>query len=996
MIPQPAAAGHVTVYVQPYGVDLQVQGVMVAGEEGGVDIRGLKDDVQPEGVAAVLMDKDRQILALSSNFVAGADGVARGSLDCSTTEIGEIFADLDGMAVREFSLALWDATGGHLVGVGLAQMRNNPLLPDVYESWTNVTVLASNEWRIAVAGLQAGIDANAAAIAALQGASSTNAAGIVGMWAAVATNAAGIEALRGATGTNAAAIAALQGAVATNATGIVSNALGIASNATGIASNAADIAVLSSAVGELGNATNWLRGAIGTNADGIASLWAAMEMTSNAIPTVPDYSARWASNDEAHARFQAATQSLRSATATNAAGIAALWLALQMTSNAIPAVVDWSARWTSNDTEHAKFRSATNWLRNSMSNNTVRIGALQTNLSLTSNVFSRVWDAIASNRTEANNAFYEVWQGIYAASNAIPSTNSLASHDWVEDYVAANHQSLVGYATESYVSDMLYSMELLLMTLTATNGEASVSNLVVLSESIAEAKGAATNALAGVSNNAAAITLLNAATNDLAGRVEDLEANAEDVATDLGVLQGATNVLNTGVSSNSAAIAALAQQVEDIEIGELGFEKYVVNAGGWHYPDYFTWTALPGRWGTNWSGEVSVETNNSIVVGTYTNTAIRGWVLDSTVYRQQDFTNTVTWETDEAIVALSEEAGTWYVDFTDDFDPAEDDGESVTFSGHLGGYTAYGELFAPNVQTSEHIEYRADAPGSLLASAWECVVGEADDAPDGAELKTWVGARTNLESLAWNGSDWLCSDCLNGWPVSLRADYNGTWTGYRPLTLVTPRHAVAAKHFCPPNGSTNWWLSGNSTTLSGVVETGIDLRSDLRLVRLVEPVAREPALVMPDQWAGYFFGRDGGGVSGVPGVPVVSLNATEQARVAFWTPSPLVNGQRRNDSDYSIFGTDGTWTDGRFDAPNPPGVGGDSGSPAFLLVKDDEDAVRQVLLGCFWHGCDGPLPTAGELNRAIEETWGDTNRVEAADFGAWGYPNYLEGDLTPW
>lgn len=457
---QPAFAGHVTVYVPPYdGTDLQVQGVMVAGEEGGMDIRGLKDDVQPEGVSAVLMDKDRQVLALSSNFVAGADGVARGSMDCSTAEIGEIFADLDGMAVREFSLALWDATGGHLVGVGRAQMRNNPLLPDVWESWTNVTVLASNEWRMAVAGLQAGIDANAAAIAAISGATNT------------------IEEL------------------VERVSGIATNYLPAHVGKDGGGGGSMQLKWVVDGKTEFSGVvvadslTDPLNAAIATNAAEIASLWEALVATSNAIPAVVDWSARWVSNDLEHASLRAATNLLHGSVATNAAGIASLWEALVATSNAIPTVVDWSSRWASNDLDHAQFRAATNWLRNSMSNNSVRLGTLQTNLQLASNVFPLVWAAISSNRAEVANAIYDVWQGIYAASNAIPTLDGMASEEWVEEYVrehAPDWDPPTNMATKVYVDDVVWGLSHLIPAITTTNPAVATSNILAFAAAIAE------------------------------------------------------------------------------------------------------------------------------------------------------------------------------------------------------------------------------------------------------------------------------------------------------------------------------------------------------------------------------------------------------------------------------------------------------------------------------------------------------------------------------
>lgn len=449
--------------------------------------------------------------------------------------------------------------------------------------------------------------------------------------------------------------------------------------------------------------------------------------------------------------------------------------------------------------------------------------------------------------------------------------------------------------------------------------------------------------------------------------------------------------------SNLATRAWVEETIAGSAYEALGFDPWAECAGGWHWPDFFTWEARPGRYGATWRGAaVSIATNNSVVARIYTNTAVRGWVLESKVYRQQAFEDRVAWSTPETGIEVAEEDGTWYVDFSAGFDPEEQEGESFTVSGRLGGYEATAVLEATNVARSAHREFVRAAPGSVPASAWHCVVEAADGAPQGAQTATWTGTRGDASTWAWNGNCWLDSLGIAAFPVSLRADWGGTTTGYRPLTLVTPRHAVAAKHWCPSKGSTNWWMDGNGSARPGVVDSWVDIRSDLRLVRLAEAVQAPLAMAMPDKWAGFFFG-DSGGASGVPGVPVVSLDASEQARVAWWTPGALMRGSRTQEDYYGIHGNDGAWTDGRFDAPDVPGVGGDSGSPAFLAVEDDGEDVRLVLLGCFWHGSDGPLPTAGELNRAIAGAWPmDAERVEAADFGGWGYTDYLEGELTPW
>lgn len=969
---QPAAAGHVTVYVQPYGVDLQVQGVMVAGEDGGMDIRGLKDDVQPEGVAAVLLDRDRQILALSSNFVAGADGVARGSMDCSTEEIGAIFASLDGMAVREFSLAIWDATGGHLVGVGRAQMRNNPLLPDVWESWTNVTVLASNEWRMAVAGLQAGIDANAAAIAALQGASSTNASGVAELWGAVATNAAGIEALRGATGTNAEAIAELRGATA-------------------------------------------------TNASGIASLWEALVATSNAIPTVVDWSARWAINDLEHASLRAATNLLHGSVAANTAGIASLWEALRATSNAIPSVVDWSSRWESNDLEHARFRSATNWLRNSMSNNSVRLGTLQTNLQLASNVFPLVWAAISSNRAEVANAIYEVWQGVFAASNAIPSLDGMASEEWVEGYVAEHAPDWdppTNMATKVYVDEVVWGLSHLIPAITTTNPAVATSNILAFAAAIAELQEQAE--AAGVSieeleESVAAVVSTNAYTLAVFAA---LRQQVSSYADDIGALQGATNALDEGVSGNAAAIASLAQQVEDIEIGELGIELYVECVGGWHYPDYFFASARPG--GEAVETEVLSSNQTVNVIETLRGTeVVRGWVLSAEIERQSEWGSGVEWELGPECEGLWDLAGDRVVP---DGATVEDlsVGDVFTATGRMGDFERHVEMevTSENVSTTGAWQWDGWAEESLAWNAWDKSEDWADWYSNRtANIRSWpegTGSGTNHVVAGWTNS-WIVGRMFSG--VSYHTDTRPDIAGgvYRPLTLVTPRHAVCANHFKPLIGSNVYWVGHSGAIFTNRVLEYKNIRGDLTVARLAEPmndlvpgsdVIRELMLpyLLPGDYEPWFYGCEHGGV-GCPGLPVVSLDCAERAYLTYWQCDALLRGKRARDKGWYTVKARGAGTaHGRKQAA----VGGDSGSPTFIVLSDeilDEEgdyaSERPILLGCFHTStvdggtAGGPIPLVEEVNGEIAE-WGDEERAEAAPFEeGWGFEPYDPG-MTPW
>lgn len=177
---EPALAAHLTVYVKPYSVDLTTQGALAVGEEVPVEVRGIKDGMAVSNwIGAVT--RGTNIVGVCTNLVMGTNGIATGSVDCATVEMGSLFAGASPLAERDLVFTILETTdgglGGRLVASGTAIVRNNPLSPeaiaqfaptgeqlwnsafcDAMREWADARFASSNALDLAVSALDGRID----------------------------------------------------------------------------------------------------------------------------------------------------------------------------------------------------------------------------------------------------------------------------------------------------------------------------------------------------------------------------------------------------------------------------------------------------------------------------------------------------------------------------------------------------------------------------------------------------------------------------------------------------------------------------------------------------------------------------------------------------------------------------------------------------------------------------------------------------------------------
>lgn len=503
-----------------------------------------------------------------------------------------------------------------------------------------------------------------------------------------------------------------------------------------------------------------------------------------------------------------------------------------------------------------------------------------------------------------------------------------------------------------------------------------------------------------VATNAMAIAQLEDATNHLSSAISVVDSFADVLLA----LEGATNAL-------------------DARIDSLWGEC----VGGFRWPDYFTVVGyeagiLPGTL-TNWA--TGTQTVHNVLVETGTVTRLKGWRIDTDVFRYSDWDDEVRWEALEP-PSVTPRSRAWI-----DPDLVRTEGGNVYFAdgvadedipslghiihsvrlrmrGTLGGYARETQLeWDPSKQatTSTVRNIAGPAPGSLLAVARSNVLAAAHSR-DGAHtwgdegLRLWpegYGSGTNHVTATWNTNFWGYGlgdfSC-----ISYHTDYSEwkagpTWEAgsspggvFQPLTMVTPRHAVCANHFRPQPRSNNWWVTRSGGIVTNRVVDYKRIRGDLTVARLDHAFDTNdirPAKLLAAGWHSFLYGA-----TNAPnnihsfGVPVVTYDCAERGYVMFWVPSALSRGRRDGAADDDSFGLWGPPADQGVPYARRNAVEGDSGSPVFWPI----DGTNMVLLGCFFTGVSGPIPAKEEVDAAIA-AWGDEERVEAYDLQEGGWPN---------
>lgn len=457
--------------------------------------------------------------------------------------------------------------------------------------------------------------------------------------------------------------------------------------------------------------------------------------------------------------------------------------------------------------------------------------------------------------------------------------------------------------------------------------------------------------------------------HDIQGIAGDLAHQAEDIA------------------AIEEAVAAADSRIDGLW-GEM--------PGGWRYPDYFEVRTI--RAGTS-EGAVGWETTQTnternVRVARGTRTTYKGWEIDAEVVRQSDWDDRIEWEGNGGaaiplaftnnLVLFPEALDFDWLDTFDDQAMAGACNRWIT--GRLGSFETEAQLEWDPRQRESRTWYRFDgpAPGSLLAAGWNAVLVAASNAAPETwpkrNLRTWpdgtssadlfVRAGWNTGCWAWGLADYSC--------VSYWTDSDGDHGIYKPLTLVTPRHAIVAQHYKPSVGSNVYWTGRSGAIYTNQVTAYRHIRGDLTVARLASPMPADDvgrATLLAPGWSGYVLGSTNSPAD-LFGFPAVALDCSEKAWLAQWRPSALARGSRSEDAGFQLGGASIPFS-------REAAVGGDSGSPVFWPI----DGTNTVLLGCYYHPNGGPLPSKSEVDEAIA-SWGDAERCEEYDLGSGGWTNY--------
>ena len=431
-------------------------------------------------------------------------------------------------------------------------------------------------------------------------------------------------------------------------------------------------------------------------------------------------------------------------------------------------------------------------------------------------------------------------------------------------------------------------------------------------------------------------------------------------------------------------------------------------AGGWRWP---IWLDLDDMWpdaafATNAStatvtaGCMRVERTATTVLGN--DWIFVPWVRDN----RAGLSPSLAWEPVaapggggidpsllEASTFLDDPGDEWErcrVSFAEGVTPSdlpEDPAEWVaTVRGSLvaDGETVFSRDFELCPEVSEADSFLGPVSNTVFAAAWDAVMTAAADSSKAVQPFTWpngYGDGTNHPTVSWN-TNWWAWDLVD---LSCTAYHTDRYGIEHPATLVTPRHVLAANHYRPDANATLYFLSRSGEIKTNSVTEWTVPRSDIAVGRLAVPFSTNDfaiATLLATNYESFVIGSPNTPSDTCWGIPVISLDIVERARVAGWKPNSLRYGDVRSDG--------GTMrVSGRFfnDSTNLPAIprvtvtdhtrgwaeGGDSGHPTFLCLGGGRPPI---LLGLWWHNTDGPMPNKAEIDAAIRGTWGDTERCQ--------------------
>lgn len=513
---------------------------------------------------------------------------------------------------------------------------------------------------------------------------------------------------------------------------------------------------------------------------------------------------------------------------------------------------------------------------------------------------------------------------------------------------------------------------------------------------------------------------IEANTSAIVANAGNIATNAEaiaDLRTAAGNLQLAVNAAASGVASNANRIAAVNTRIDTRIDGLYGECK-----GGWKWPDYFRVLGYAtGVKETATTNETLFATNTvyNIVETLATNTTMKGWQINPEIVRKENENDAILWEpcrlrwidrdkTHMPVVRFSMdpdllEASGNNVYFKDGVEPEAVDASFAMVRGTLGSHTVDVRLdYDSALQATNNVVGRfvGPAPGSLMAQCWSNIFetasnGWAQTPRRDMGLRLWpegYGSATNHVTATWNTNFWAYGlgdfSC-----ISYHSDAKPGFDGgvYRPITMVTPRHGIGANHYLPMTGSNCYWVTRGGTVVTNRIVSRKNIRGDLTVVRLDHAFDTNdimPAKLLEIAYSGYLYGSTNVTHDCI-GFPVLSFDCAERGWVSGWKPAALYRGRDGEsfyDAEESFFVSGAAYAgNAKYEGPykgNGGAVGGDSGSPTFLLIDG-----QTILLGCFHTAPGGgPMPNKSEVDEVIVE-WGDEERCESYNLGAGHWDN---------
>lgn len=495
---------------------------------------------------------------------------------------------------------------------------------------------------------------------------------------------------------------------------------------------------------------------------------------------------------------------------------------------------------------------------------------------------------------------------------------------------------------------------------------------------------------------------------------EAVAENAGDIADNSGRisdLQTQANANAAGVSSNATRIAVVDARI-DTRIDSL----YGKMPGGWKWPDYFrVKDYVTGVKVGSTTNETLFRTNTvyNIIETLSTNTTLLGWKIEPEILRMATDGDAIHWEPVSAWKMVGPPGSRGRINSMDPSllevsgnfvyfkpDVTELPGGWAVVRGTLGGYVLDQWLMADSArQAAANVvsRFKGPAPGSLMAQCWSNILLTASNAyaqtpRRTSQLRTWpegYGSGTSHVTAGWNTNFWVYGlgdfSC-----ISYHTDTTPGVAGgiYRPVTMVTPRHGIVANHWKPLVGSNVYWVTRSGTVITNRVIAYKNLRSDLTVARLAYAFDTNdiaPATLLQSDFNSYTYGSTNR-TQDCLGFPILSFTAHEIGWVSGWRPSSLYYGKDgRNYNEEQYVRSYSAYADGLYDGPykgNGVAVGGDSGSPSFVLIDG-----KTVLLGCYYTAPGGgPMPHKGEVDAAIK-AWGDEEECTEYSFGDGHWPS---------